>query len=104
MLKTADSSQVESVWALVNKLPMNISLKDALFSLSSVTEYAKWSELLDPASTFKFLYCLTIIDEFSSEKEYQSWLAKFIDLGGLTHLIECVGKLQIPTIKSSIEL
>jgi hypothetical protein len=70
MLKTADSSQVESVWALINKLPMNIALKDALFSLGSVTEYAKWSELLDPASTFKFLYCLTMIDEFCSENEY----------------------------------
>jgi hypothetical protein len=27
MLKTTESNQVENVWALINKLPMNIELK-----------------------------------------------------------------------------
>ena len=63
-----------------------------------------WNELLDPNSTFKFLYALSIIDSLQKQADFEAWKTDFAQLGGIEHLLYCLTALNLPAITSSIEL
>ena len=91
---------------------------------------AAWNSLLDPQAIFKLLYCLQIMssqfmnvalpqrdDELYDEDMNQEfnaaieaygvqrvWKQEFIELGGFTHLLNCLEQLNLHEIRSSLEL
>ncbi len=64
---SADNSEVVSqVWALLQRLPTNPTLKHELVSLEVVqTPEPDWNRLLDSRSVYKLLYSLQIIESLA---------------------------------------
>lgn len=72
LLKSADASLTELVWALISKLPQNQSVYNQFESLDVVRAAfqsqnqaelsAAWSQLLDEKAVFNLLYCLKMIN------------------------------------------
>ena len=109
MLKTSQVSKLDSIYDLFVKLPVNKTLKESFVSLQKVKEAQNpesvaqaWTELLDPTSMFRLLYCVQIINSQISNDE--SWLQNFIDAGGFHQLIKCVVELNVTEVDSSLKL
>jgi len=83
------------------QVPVNQSLLQKIKTLQDVKQLAEkeiqgWSEIVDPASTYKMLYSLQILNtlisvnnERLSEGEVQErfeWCQRFLELGGFDHL------------------
>jgi hypothetical protein len=70
MLKTAPLQDLDSIYDLFTKLPVNENLRNDFKNLDKVSgtkspeqKQAAWSELLDPSSTFRLMYCISIIKD-----------------------------------------
>lgn len=61
MLSKSPAVLTESVWNLLQKLPINSKLHHDLSQLEGAGE--NWNSLLDSRSTHKLLYSLKIIEE-----------------------------------------
>lgn len=82
MFKTSAAEKLDQLYALFQKLPVNKTLKESFESLQQVKEsnnQEAWSELLDPTSMFKLLYCVQIISGLTQDA---AWLQTFIQYGG----------------------
>jgi hypothetical protein len=136
MLELSEASLLEPVWSLISKLPENRDVIDGFNTLDFVRRcqtpelrQQAWVSLLNPAATFKQLYCIEIINnKFMSAKlpktsenmdpaeeeiheeqmrlwESQvAWKSDFITLGGFSHLINCLTHINLPEIKSMLEI
>lgn len=71
LLSKNNASLTESVWNLLQKIPINAKLHHDLSQLEGAKE--NWDKLLDSKSTHKLLYSLKIIEELKfSEQPAQS--------------------------------
>lgn len=87
MLKTAAVNKLDSLYDLFVKLPVNQTLKDSFVTLQKVKDASTpearakaWTELLDPTSMFRLLYCVQIITGIIAKDD--KWLEGFIQAGG----------------------
>ena len=88
LLSNHEKSYTSVAWSLLVSLPTNQQLEDAFQAL----EYPI-SVLLDQTSMHKLLYELMIIRKLSEDI---LWAQKFIDAGGLKHLLEIFYSDSIP--------
>ena len=66
LLSKSPASLTESVWNLLQKLPINSKLHHDISQLEGAKE--NWNGLLDSKSTHKLLYSLKIIEELKFKK------------------------------------
>lgn len=71
MLQANSPQLCEPVWALISKLPQNVSVIESLQTLDFIKSagntpgatQAAWTSLLNPQTIFKLLYCLQIMQK-----------------------------------------
>ena len=112
---SGSSKLVEPVWELLQKLPVNKELLEAIKKLEGVQENG-WSSLLDSASTSKLMYSLKIIEGLDDSalaglgatsddaSPLAEWKQRFVSLGGFRHLLDSFTKLASEEIDSKLTL
>ncbi|KAF9956284.1 Ubiquitin carboxyl-terminal hydrolase 34, partial [Modicella reniformis] len=84
-----DEKYASQTWEVVVRLPTSPVL---LHSLEDLREDVEWTALLDARSPFLLLYSLQIVnalikrDQCSDEFAKQTWIKRFLDLGGQQYL------------------
>lgn len=111
MLKTSAVSKLDSLYDLFVRLPVNLTLRDSFQSLQKVRDADSnesraqaWTELLDPTSMFRLLYCVQIISGIIAKDENNVWLESFIQVGGFHQLIKCIIQLNVTEVDSMLKL
>ena len=124
LLAKSSPSLIEPVWELLQKLPVNAKLHQDLCQLQGAKE--GWNSLLDSTSTHKLLYSLKIMEGLNGRKQGErtgkgqmseqtngafgdfedltAWKRRFIELGGVRHLLDTLVGLQIEAIDSRLTL
>ena len=69
---------------------------------------AIWEKLLDPKSINKLLYSLQIVSQINGgsrkDQKPNQWRFKFIQMGGLQHLMRTFLSLNVPSIDSNLTI
>ena len=109
LLKIAPVHQLDQIYSLFKKLPVNPSLKSKFLTLDSVKsaespeqKQLAWNELLDPSCFYHLLFCLSIVNSTIQKDPAYSHL--FIEAGGLKQLLQCILHLNIQVIDSMLKL
>ena len=107
-LLTPGNAVSQDIWEVLMLLPTNNSYCRRFLSLDGVS-VDSWSKLLDPASVYRLVYSLQVIDdilharlsdEFAKSFDRQArlnWCEEFIRRGGLHHLINVMTSASFVT-------
>jgi hypothetical protein len=63
-----------------------------------------WLDFLCPRSIFNLYYCLKILNNNLKNDTTEQWTQRFVSLGGLHHIVDCLIKLNITSIESMLTL
>ncbi len=112
LTKDSKSHLIEAAWDLLQKLPINEKLHQEIKDLTGMQlmndNKQKWEQLLDPKSINKLLYSLQIVSQINGgnrkDQKPNQWRYKFIQMGGLQHLMRTFLSLNVPSIESNLTI
>ena len=72
--------------------------------LSNNDNKQNWEKILDPKSVNKLLYSLQIVSTMKKDPRASQWRYKFIQMGGLSHLLRTFLNFNIKSIETNLTL
>lgn len=102
MLKMAGMSMSVYIWDVLQVLPFNVRLVQQIQTIASENEKSQLKQIFDIHSPYRLLYSLQILDSyfdsnsihgyrlvpFPSQQKLTDWIVKFLQIGGLEHMIQ----------------
>jgi ubiquitin C-terminal hydrolase len=93
----------QNVWELLQSLPTNQELSQAITNIGESESVVDWERLLSSKSILKLLYSLQIIEMILFETEglssidealVREWSLSFVEKGGFTHILSIIQNLE----------